>query len=148
MSEHANLWPADLLQATVDTPVVLLREQASQLGPMTQGRLAARVRSNSEMLTAPSIWIELGKGAAPIFRQSFEVVAPHINFAYVLFDVFHGPNGYPAILEFWGTDRKTAANREELEGYLQQIFADNRTKRLIASIIAMVGPPSVPTSAT
>lgn len=142
MSKHANLWPTDLLQATVDTPVVLLKEQASQLGPLTHGRLTARVRSNSEVLTPPSVWIDLGKGAAPIFRQSFEIVAPPINFAYVLFDVFHGPDGYPAILEFWGTDRKTAANREALESYLQQIFADNRTKRLIASIIAMVGVPS------
>jgi len=143
MGEHANLWPSDLLTTPVETPIAVLKEQADQLGTLTHGRLTARVKSGTE--TFPSSLVRDWLPNGPVFRHSFEIVAKPIDFVYVLFDIYHGPDGFPAVLEFWGTDFVTAHSREALEMHLQQVFADNRTKRLIASIIAMVG--GVPSSA-
>lgn len=80
-----DLWPDDLQQIKVKTPVAILKEQASLLGPKTQNLVEAEVK-RSETTEEEGI-----------FYYVFFITAPALgNYRYRLFDVHHGIELYPA----------------------------------------------------
>jgi len=136
-----NLWPEDITTSVdLNTPVVILQQQASYLGEMTKNELIGMV-SNSDELS--------DKGD---FKYEFYINAPTLgNYSYKLFSISHDIDLYPVniylenemIKEIMG-DRYTdnikaikCSNEANLIGTLGRVFAAKRTRNIIAFLLQM-----------
>jgi hypothetical protein len=80
-----DLWPEQLEDDTMRSPVSVLQEQAALLGSKTKNLVQAEV--------------EIGNTANDNFLYHFFIVAPTLNnYHYRLFSVEHGITLYPALI--------------------------------------------------
>lgn len=121
MSE--NLWPEDFGTLTLETPVGMLREQATALGQRTSNIVVGRVLSES-----------VGSGR---FRHLFALYCAPLNYHAPFLAVEHEIDLYPVSLQVEGESGPPlqAATSEELAAKLKEIFSRPRTKQLVASLI-------------
>ena len=117
-----DLWPADIAETSLRTPLQILKEQAAMLAKRTGGLVEAEVTTTT--------------GADGDLRHLFRLIAPVLNnYRYLLFQIYHGPTLYPTGIVYHGT-RINVASDEELISQLRIIFSDDETRQIIAALIA------------
>lgn len=118
-----DFWPSDInVLPDLQTPVSILREQASLLGEKTNNLVEAEVRSQGDKSSQ--------------FVHTFFLVAPALdNYRYPLFTVTHKVDLYPATISF-ASQGLQAENEVKFVEYLKKIFADEKTKKVIQALIA------------
>lgn len=129
-----SLWPTDLAPTVERTPLVILKEQATQLGTQTKNLLVGRV----ETFTSMQEWDR-------IFQHVFSIVAPTLdNYRYRLLDVSHGIEPYPLTARlFVGpasnlTREQKLSSEEEFLAFLRTAFASVETRTIIGALLAQV----------
>ncbi len=122
MSE--NLWPADFGEIVLRTPVSILREQALALGQRTSNIVVGRVFPAG----AP----------AGRFRHAFALVCAPLGYQATFLYVEHGIELYPVDIFVEGEEGPPIRSDtpEDFAARLKEIFAREKTKRTIASLIA------------
>ncbi len=118
-----SLWPADFGEIPVQTPVAILRQQGLALGQQTQNIVVGRVNTTST-----------GDG----FRHVFQLYCSPLVYWTELLVVDHGIDLYPAIIRVSGEASPPieAATPEDFSEKLRQVFASQRTKKIIGSLLA------------
>ena len=118
-----NLWPADFDVVLDKTPISILREQALALGARTANVVVGKV----QMVMPPP-----GK-----FRLAFNLYCAPLGYQMTLFVVEHEVALYPAIISGDGMpDQFHANDPDEFTASLKKVFSQDRTKKIIASLIA------------
>jgi hypothetical protein len=114
-----DFW-GDLQQATdLRTPLAILREQASMLGPKTSNLVEARVVTQV-----------LGDR----FVHHFELVVPPLdNYRYELFTIQHGIDLYP-VKEL--REDPEMRDEAELTEWLRQRLSSPETRRIVSNLVA------------
>lgn len=130
--ETQNLWP-DFPTEEIKGPKAILKEQAIYLSAKTNKILSADVVTTQYKDS---------------MIHSFYVVAPALgNYRYKLFSLEHGALYYPSHLTWsrvgvepgeLGEDfiPREINNEEELVKYLQAVFYDSSTKKIISSLLS------------
>src|SRR5262245_6469736 len=119
-----NLWPDDFGEIPLRTPVSILREQALALGQRTANIVVGRVLPGS----APT-----GR-----FRHCLQLVCAPLGYQSTFLEVDHDIELYPADIRLDGEQDPPirAANPDDFSAKLREIFSREKTKRIIASLIA------------
>ena len=121
----ADFWPKDIGQTSIVTPLVLLKQEASDLGPKTNQLVKAEVRTTAQ-----------GDGN---FHHDFLIVAPGLsNYQFQLFYVLHPITLYPLSL-VWRQRGWSISSEEELVAKLKEIINDSDTKKIVTALLAQVG---------
>jgi hypothetical protein len=116
-----NLWPSDIAESNLITPVTILKEQATALGDLTKQIVIAEVRSSS---TGSS------------FTHRFVLTAPAIgNYNFELLQVQYGISFYPMQLS-WRGSIYTISSEQQFIQTLKDIFVDATTRNVIQSMLA------------
>ena len=133
-----SLWPEQIDELKVKPPVAILREQASLLGPKTQGIVEARVRS-----------VQRDDPNGYEFAFRFDLVAPGLGqYTYSLFHICHDVELYPVRFvvdrdmgqEIRGDESLIQLlevdSEEEFIAMLRRILRASKTRRIIGSLLA------------
>jgi hypothetical protein len=115
-----SLWPDDIGETNLVTPVSIMREQAAALGPRTGNLVTADVRTRSQ-------------GA--VIVHAFFLEAPAMSYSYEVFEANHRISLYPVTVTFKGSVHRCEDERSFRE-MLAQILRDDNTKRIVQSLIA------------
>ena len=123
-----NLWPTDFPKTDVLTPVAILRQQGAALGERTKNIVVGRV------VTMPS---ENG------FAHTFKLYCSPLGYSRDLFVVQHDDEPlYPVKIKYLpepaakGFKTLTADTPEEFSERLREIFTKDKTKNIVASLLA------------
>ena len=123
-----DFWPANIGETTLITPVSILKEEASYLGPKTKQLVKAEVRSST---------------SGDNFVQQFVIVAPGLNnYAFILFFVVHPITLYPAYL-VWQNTNYNIPNQDGLTAKMKEILESGQTRQVIEALLAQVSGASV-----
>jgi hypothetical protein len=123
-----NLWPTDFGELAQKTPVAILREQAQALGERTANVVVGRVASGAE-----------GPGK---FRHILNLYSAPLGYLTELLWIEHGIDLYPVEIRLTGysneplNDPVLAANPDEFNARLKEMFSREKTKKTIASLLA------------
>jgi hypothetical protein len=121
----ANLWPADFGQEQMLAPVAVLRQQAAALGERTQNIVIGKVSTS---------------GNGQRFSHILYLYCPPLGYQVELLAVQHGIDFYPATISVYqetGTSPpESATDPEDFSRKLGQIFASERVKRIVRSLLA------------
>jgi len=119
-----NLWPTEFGEIGLRTPVSILREQALALGERTANIVVGRVSPAG----APA-----GK-----FRHVLSLYCPPLAYQTTFLYVDHELGLYPADIFIDGEENTPirANDPEEFSRRLREIFSRDKTKKLIASLLA------------
>ena len=113
-----DFW-GDLQATEVRTPLSILREQASMLGPKTNHLLEARVDS------------DVSNGT---FYHRFTLVVPALdNYTYQLFVIEHGIDLYP-VKELGDPQRLN--DEAEFTEWLRQRLTSPQTRKILSNLVA------------
>ncbi len=123
-----DLWAEDIVTGTVNTPVAILREQASLLGKKTQNLVLAEVASS----------------AGYQFKHRFKITAPALgDYAYTLFSIEHPIGLYPLKMDLDGEladelewDDEEINDESKFIKFLDRILKAERTKQIIRTFLA------------
>ena len=118
MSE--DLWPANIAESNLVTPVTIIKEQASLLGEKTKQLVHGEVETTS---------------SGSLLIHHFSIVAPTMNYRYELFSVQHNVSFYPLVVKFVDTTTQVL-NESDFKAKLKQIFAHPHTLNVVHSILA------------
>ena len=135
-----DLWPKDISEISIKSPVAILREQASLLGQKTKGLVTAEVKSVSFNTVdyEPSLIGETDE----VFTYGFFISAPSLNYASRLFVIMHGINLYPVTvipdIDVIAEGDVTATSEEEFLEILKIFLGSEKTKQIISSLLAQV----------
>ena len=80
MPNPADLWPSNIADANLTTPVTILKQQSALLGEKTR-----------QLLTGEVVTQTTGN----LFIHSFYVTTPTLGYKYELFQLRHGTDVYP-----------------------------------------------------
>jgi hypothetical protein len=83
MANTDDLWPANIADSKLTTPVAILKEQAALLGEKTKQLVKGEVSTQT---------------TGNLFVHHFYIVAPTLNYKYELFTASHVINFYPLTL--------------------------------------------------
>ena len=117
-----DLWPANLTESNLVTPVAILREQAALLGDKTKQLVTGEVQTQT---------------TGNLFVHSFYVAAPTLNYRYELFRVQHPAAFYPLVLT-QGQTTTQLKSEEEFKNKLKEVFSSQLTLNVVHSILAQV----------
>ncbi len=135
-----DLWPEDIGQVKIKSPVVILKEQAALLGKKTHNLLEAAA----------------GQGDTPgdDFSYNFNITAPALGlYTYRLFAIDHGIGLYPLniaiddeicrqIAPDAKDNRLRIQSEDEFLEILRRIFASTKTRVLISGLLAQIDDES------
>lgn len=117
-----DLWPENIQETSMVTPVSILKEQGALLGEKTNQLL------KGEVISAP-----LGN----VFVHRFCIVAPTMSYKYELFQLSHGVTFYPCSLKQTGENNaQPIPSEESFKEALKQVFASEHTLNVVRSILA------------
>ena len=125
-NELPDLWPEDFGgDENLITPSTILKQAAAQLGNRTQ-----------QLVTADATTSMKGNR----FIHSFWIEVPSLSYRYKLFEVEHDVNGfYPLQTDEWVDYRKIELqSQDELQEFLKKMFASDKTKKLIDTLLKQV----------
>ena len=117
-----DLWPENIAESNMVTPVAILREQAALLGDKTKQLVAGEVQTTT---------------TGNLFVHSFYVAAPTLNYRYELFRVQHPAAFYPLVLA-QGQSTSQLKSEEEFKNKLKEVFSSPQTLNVVHSILAQV----------
>src|ERR1700757_1172312 len=119
-----DLWPSNIADTTLVTPVSILKEQAELLGQKTRQLVKG----------------EVGTGATGhLFVHAFFLAAPTLGYRYELFRASHGVSFYPLNLTYLNNNTQIKSEAE-LKEKLKEIFSAQHTVNTVQSILAMSRP--------
>jgi hypothetical protein len=119
MAAQTDLW-GDIQAEAIRTPVSILREQATLLGPKTQNLIEAKVATTTELGT---------------FFHSFNLVVPaQDSYTYRLFRISRQIELHP--IRVHGDPIVDLANEGAFRDWLRQRLSSEETRRIIASLTA------------
>ena len=119
-----DLWPSNIADANLTTPVSLLKQQAALLGDKTRQLVTGEVTTQT---------------VGSMFVHSFYIVAPTLNYRYELFRVKHAINFYPIVLEYLKQTTSLASEAAFLDK-LKEILSAQHTVNTVQSLLAQVRP--------
>lgn len=123
--EIPDLWPADIGTGKLQSPVAILRREASLLGEKTSQLVTAEVTTQSQ---------------GEHFIHAFILVCPALdNYRYELFKVQHRLTFYPMTF-ITGGGGISLSTQEEFLGRLRVIFSSQDTKNIVHSLLAQISP--------
>ena len=113
-----DFW-GDVQATEVKTPLSILREQASLLGPKTNNLLVARVDTEVD---------------GSRLQHRFNLVVPALDdYTYRLFVISHGVDLYP--VRVWDTAQELQ-DEAEFTAWLEQRLTSPETRRIVANLVA------------
>jgi hypothetical protein len=122
-NQIVDLWPPEVGTTTIVPPLAILRRQAVILGERTQNLIEGQVET-------------LTQGER--FRQRFYIVAPSLDYKYLLFEIQHDVIGYPVtVVERDGIPFQLDT-QEEFVNWLKQTLSSDETRRVVASLLSQV----------
>lgn len=138
-----DLWPDDIgISSELKAPIIILREQASLLGPKTQNLVEGMVvQRPTRELTSD-------------FEYDFFLVARALRYRYMLFAVEHTIDQYPVTIrpqpsimdEIRKPDQESSEIKVESEDefleVLRRIFHTNSVRGVVQGILAQFGKES------
>jgi hypothetical protein len=118
-----NLWPEDFGEVAQKTPVSILREQGYALGGRTANIVVGLVNSHAN--------------GPDSFRHDFSLYSAPLAYRSRFLSIAHGIDLYPVSLELVGEGNlPPVATPDEFAIVLKEVFAREKTKKIIASLIA------------
>ncbi|MGB7555968.1 MAG: hypothetical protein WBM04_16470 [Candidatus Korobacteraceae bacterium] len=117
-----NLWPENIADSNLTTPVTILKEQAALLGEKT------RQLVKGEVVTQPT---------GNLFVHYFYIVAPTLSYKFELFTLQHSVNFYPLVMKYLN-NTISLSNESDFKDKLKEIFAAPHTLNVVHSILAQV----------
>ncbi|MBI3650841.1 MAG: hypothetical protein HY231_07300 [Acidobacteria bacterium] len=119
---NRDLWPNDIgVVNDISTPVGILKEQAALLGQKTKNLVEGEISD---------------AGIDNNFNYKFYLIAPALkHYKYHLFSVHYPIDIYPLKIS-WEGDPIIAKSEEEFTKALQQIFSNDKTKKVIRVLLA------------
>jgi hypothetical protein len=118
-----DLWPSNIADSNLVTPVSILKEQAALLGDKTRQLVKGEVTGQG--------------GTGNLFVYSFYLVAPTLSYRYELFQASHGVNFYPLTIRYLNT-ATNLKSEEEFKDKLKEILSAAHTVNTVHSILAQV----------
>jgi hypothetical protein len=144
MANTPDLWPQGIVTHRVQSPVAILRFQASLLGSKTSNLVQAEV---------------LGRNESARFEYTLALVAPSLNrYTYQLLTIRHEIDLYPVQIDVEPTILKelsssvrtqtdmyddeviVAESEEEFIDILRRIFRSQKASNVIASLMSQSDP--------
>ncbi len=122
MANTDDLWPANIADSRLTTPVAILKEQAALLGEKTKQLVKGEVSTQT---------------TGNLFVHHFYLVAPTLNYKYELFTASHVINFYPLTLR-QTSQNTTIMNEEDFKEKLKEILSSQHTLNVVHSILAQV----------
>jgi hypothetical protein len=122
MANTDDLWPANIGDSKLTTPVAVLKEQAALLGEKTKQLVKGEVATQT---------------TGNLFVHHFYIVAPTLNYKYELFTLSHVINFYPLTLR-QASQNLTIMNEEDFKEKLKEILSSQHTLNVVHSILAQV----------
>ena len=123
-----DLWPENIADSTMLTPVTILKQQAALLGEKTKQLVTGEVVTQAQ---------EFGNPMVLPFVHHFNIVAPTLGYKYELFTVSHGINFYPLTLRYGGNTLSNS-NEDSFRENLKTILSSQHTLNVVHSILAQV----------
>lgn len=142
-----NLWPSDILTIDIVPPVALLRQQATQLGQITQNILVGFVETmqRTDEETSETVYNNL--------THTLYIVAPALgNYRYKLITIIHSVDDlYPVHVIYDAANKYdppkstmtqdmslggSLENEDQLIQRLRKTFHHEQTKKVMQSLIA------------
>jgi hypothetical protein len=119
-----DLWPNDFGTSDSVPPVAILRKQASALYRKTNYVLSAQVETHNSGST--------------IYHLLYVIAAPLDNYKYEILRVSHEPVFYPLHIRCDDANLydKLIKTEQEFTSILRTIFASEKVKRVINSLLA------------
>lgn len=136
--QNQDLWPENITQLEITTPLEILRNQAALLGQKTNNLVEAEV-----VEYPPRTYIFKPK----MFETGFHIVAPTLdNYQYKLFSIIYDIRLYPLTIivdediraEIGLANSHELQTEEEFVLLLKKIFNTEKTKRVIGTLLKMV----------
>lgn len=125
-----NLWPPLPVVEGVVTPLSILQKQGAFLKDMTKGFIEVDIRDRR------------GKGK---FQYDFElIIVPLGRHRHHLLTILHERELYPVKVASYCLPegkKKDAANQQEFEAILSEIFSSGKTFAVIRSFLCQCVPP-------
>lgn len=125
-----DFWPDDFGEASIRTPVSILKEEASFLGPKTRQLIKAEIMQSST--------------TDGRFIANFTLTVPGLNnYRYQLFQVMFPITLYP-LQVIWQNRGMTMANQDQFIAQLREIITSPDTIKLVQALLAQVTGPTNP----
>jgi len=140
-----DLWPDDIANINIRSPLSVLKEQASLLGDRTANVVQGLVTTTDKR---QPIWAREDDQ----FIHTFWIASPALNdYQYRLFDISHtielypvtfdlgeklGADVIPTIARFVSKGAIIARNEEEFVEILKAIFTSKRSRDIIQALLA------------
>ena len=122
MPDTNDLWPENIADSNLTTPVTVLKEQAALLGEKT------RQLVKGEVVT---------QATGNLFVHYFYIAAPTLSYKFELFTLSHGVNFYPLVMRYLN-DTISLPSESAFKDKLKEIFAAPHTLNVAHSILAQV----------
>ena len=145
-----NLWGDTLTYETVRMPSIILKEQASILGTMTnqllEGQVLIEKGNLSHVISLAEMYAKTASAATAIrslkdyFVYRFDIVAPTLGpYRYTLFRIIQPIEIYPTIIvDEPQSDSLICRNEVEFTEALSLILTSERTKRVVTGLLSQV----------
>ena len=117
-----DLWPENIGESKLVTPLAVLKEQAALLGTKTQQLVTGEVTTET---------------SGNLFVHHFSLVAPTLRYRYELFRVTHGISFYPLNVVYLNNTH-AMKSEAEFKDKLKEIFSATHTVTTVQSILAQV----------
>ena len=117
-----DLWPSNIADSQMTTPVIILKQQAALLGEKTRNLVQGEV---------------LTQTVGNMFVHHFYLSAPTLNYKYELFEISHGISFYPLNLRQHGQG-SSVADEEQFKERLKENFSSPHTLNVVHSLLAQV----------
>jgi hypothetical protein len=119
-----DLWPSNIADSDLITPVTILKEQAALLGDKTKQLVTGEV---------------VTQATGNLFVHYFYIAAPTLSYKYELFSVSHGISFYPLSLRYpVATPVSSLKSEDEFKQKLKEILSSPHSLNVVHSILAQV----------
>ena len=122
MPDTNDLWPENIADSNLVTPITILKEQAALLGEKTRQLVKGEVVTQT---------------TGNLFVHYFYIAAPTLNYRFELFTLSHGVNFYPLVMRYLN-DTISLPSASTFKDKLKEIFAAPHTLNVVHSILAQV----------
>ena len=129
-----DLWPADLAEAPVQSPVAILRKQAEALSRRTSSALMASVSTIE--YTRP--FYPGSERWKPCFAHRLVLRVPRLeDYELVLLTVYQNLNDYPLLAAISEEDGTFLDSEAALVEWLRTAFASPQTRQVLSTLMGI-----------
>ena len=120
MPDSNDLWPANIADSHLITPVTILKEQAALLGEKTRQLVKGEVVTQT---------------TGSLLFHYFYIAAPTLNYRFELFNISHKVNFYPLVMRY-ANNTTSLASEDAFKEKLKEILTSQHTLNVVHSIIS------------